>query len=89
MSHRKIDPDEPTENSNVVVLQPAGGTTGKQSCAKGTQGAPALVQISSESDSMTHDGLSLLRAFFAIEDVAARASLIMLAQKLASHAPKR
>jgi hypothetical protein len=89
MSHRKTEPDEPTENSNVVVLQPAGGRTRKRSCAKGTQGAPAVVQISSESDSMTHDGLSLLRAFFAIEDVAARASLITLAQKLASHAPKR
>jgi hypothetical protein len=89
MSHRKIDPDEPTENSNVVVLQPAGGRTGKRSCAKGTQGTPALVQISSGSDSMTHDGLSLLRAFFAIEDVAARTSLITLAQKLAAHSPKR
>ena len=89
MSHRKIEPDEPTENSNVVVLQPTGGRTRKRSCAKGMPGAPAVVQIWSESDSMTHDGLNLLRAFLAIEDVAARASLITLAQKLASHAPKR
>jgi hypothetical protein len=83
MSHRKIDPDQPNEDNNVVVLQPAGGRSGRRSCPKGTQATPALVQISSESDSMTHDGLSLLRAFFAIEDVAARASLITLAQKLA------
>jgi len=89
MSHRKIEPDESTENSNVVVLQPPGGRTRRRSCAKATQGAPAVVQISSESDSMTHDGLSLLRAFFAIDDVAARTSLITLAQKLASHSPKR
>ena len=86
---RKIEPDEPTEHSNVVVLQPAGGTTRKRSCAKGKPGAPAVARISSKSNSMTHDGLSLLRAFFAIEDVAARTSLITLAQKLASHPPKR
>jgi hypothetical protein len=89
MSHRKVDPDEPAENSNVVVLQPAGARTGRRSCAKANQSSPALVQISSESDLMTHDGLSLLRAFFAIEDAEARTSLVTLAQKLAAHPPKR
>ena len=89
MPRRKTEPGEPTQNSNVIVLQPPGGRAGKTGCAKATQGAPAVVQISTRSDSMTHDGLDLLRAFFAIEDGAARASLIMLAQKLAAHSPKR
>jgi len=90
MPHRKTEPGEPTQNSNVIVLQPprqAGSKAGLREGARG--GRPAVVQISSQSDSMTHDGLDLLRGVFAIEDGAARASLIMLAQKLASHSPKR
>jgi len=89
MPHRKTEPGEPTQNSNVIVLQPPGRRAGKPGCAKAPEGTPAVVQISSQPHSMTHDGLDLLRAFFAIEDGAARASLIMLAQKLASHSPKR
>jgi hypothetical protein len=82
MSHRKSDRGGP--DSNVVLLQPPGAAAGKRIGSKGAQGAPAVVEISSQSDAMTHEGLSLLRAFLAIEDEDARAALIVLAQQLAS-----
>jgi len=88
MTHRKTGARGPTANSNVVVLQLSGRGIGRRGGAKGAQGAPAVVEISSQSDSMTHEGLDLLRAFLAIEDVAARASLVVLAQKLASRSSK-
>src|SRR5258708_7914211 len=88
MSHRKTDPGEPTASSNVVVLPPPGGGAGNPGGAQGTHGAPAVHGISALSDAMTHDGLDLLRAFLAIEDAAARASLVVLAQKLAARSPK-
>jgi hypothetical protein len=87
MSHRKIEPDEQTDTSNVVVLRPSEHRTGDG--AKATQSAPAMAQISSGPDSLSHDGLDLLKAFFTIEDTTARASLIVLAQKLAAHSPKK
>jgi hypothetical protein len=49
----------------------------------------AIAQISTGTDTITHDGLHPLRAFFAIDDAAARASLITLARRLAAHSPKR
>jgi hypothetical protein len=84
MSHRKFERGGSTAHSNVVLLQPSGHAAGKQVGAKGSQGASAVVEISAQSDAMTHEGLSLLRAFLAIEDEAARATLILMAQKLAS-----
>jgi hypothetical protein len=89
MSHRKIEPDEGADHSNVVVLRPPRSGTGGEDGAQGMRGTSTLVQISSRSDTMTHDGLDLLRAFLTIDDAAARASLITLAQKLASQSPKR
>jgi hypothetical protein len=89
MAHRKIEPDEGADHSNVVVLRPPRSGTGGKDGAKGTHGTSTLVQISSGSDTMTHDGLDLLRAFLTIDDAAARTSLITLAQKLASQSPKR
>jgi hypothetical protein len=38
---------------------------------------------------VTRDGLDLLKAFFAIEDTAARAALILLAQRLAGQARRK
>jgi hypothetical protein len=40
-------------------------------------------------DAMTRDGLELLKAFFAIDDAAARAALVLLAQRLAGQSPKK
>jgi hypothetical protein len=90
MSRRKTDPGAPTESNNVVVLQPPlGGGGGKHGGAKETQGTRAFDEIAAQSHAMTHDGLDLLRAFLAIEDATARASLVILAQRLASASPKR
>jgi hypothetical protein len=89
MSRRKIEPSAPSESNNVVVLQPPGGGGGKHGSAREPQGPRAVDEIAAQSDAMTHDGLDLLRAFLAIEDAAARASLVILAQRLASAPPKR
>jgi hypothetical protein len=84
MSHRRTERGGPTATGNVIMLRPPGSGAGKRVGAKGAQAAPAVVEISSQSDAMTHEGLSLLRAFLAIEDEAARAALIVMAQKLVS-----
>jgi hypothetical protein len=86
MSHRKSGRGESA--SNVVALRSPGSAAGKRNGAKGAQRASAVVEISLQSDAMTHEGLSLLRAFLAIEDAAARAALIVMAQKLAARPPK-
>jgi hypothetical protein len=42
-----------------------------------------------QPDAITRDGLDLLKAFFAIDDSAARAALVLLAQRIAGHCAKR
>lgn len=79
MSCREIEGEGSLEGGNVVQLQPAGRATVARE-------APALNGV---PDSMTRDGLDLLKAFFAIEDAAARAALVLLAQRLAGHSAKR
>ncbi len=89
MSCREIEGDGPLESgnvSNVVPLQPASGVRGSTTAA---QGAPALDAMPPEPDAMTRDGLDLLKAFFAIDDGAARAALVVLAQRLAEQSAKR
>jgi hypothetical protein len=70
---------------NVVQLQPPGGN-GARARATAAREAPALTQV---PDAITREGLDLLKAFFAIDDAAARAALILLAQRLAGHSDKR
>jgi hypothetical protein len=81
---RKIDPGGLAEDSNVVPLQPGGGGIG----AAAARDVPALEATSFEADAITRDGLDLLKAFFAIDDAAARAVLVILAQRLASLSSK-
>jgi hypothetical protein len=91
MACREIEGEGPLESGNicnVVQLQPAGGN-GVPSSATGAQGAPALDAIPFQPDALTRDGLDLLKAFFAIEDAAARGALVVLAQRLAENARKR
>jgi hypothetical protein len=44
---------------------------------------------SSQPEAITRDALELLKAFFAIDDTAARAALVILAQRLAEHSSKK
>jgi hypothetical protein len=86
MSCREVEGEGPLEGGNacnVVQLQPAGGN-GARARATATREAPALTP-----DAVTRDGLDLLKAFFAIDDAAARAALILLAQQLAGQSDKR
>jgi hypothetical protein len=96
MSCREVEGEEPLEvgnGCNVVQLQPAGGARGRATAARE---APALspvqlspVQLSPVQDAVTRDGLDLLKAFFAIDDAAARAALVLMAQRLAQQSTKR
>jgi hypothetical protein len=82
MSCREIEGEGSLEGGNVcnvVQLQPAGRATVARE-APVLNGAP---------DAMTRDGLELLKAFFAIDDAAARAALVLLAQRLAGRSPKK
>ena len=88
MSCREVEGEGPLEGDNacnVVQLQPAGGN-GARARATAAREAPALTPA---PDAVTRDGLDLLKAFFAIDDAAARAALILLAQQLAGHSDKR
>jgi len=87
MSRRKPGPGEPAENSNVVKLQPASAGGGRNDAAT-MPSEPAPNARTFQSETMTREGLDLLKAFFAIDDAAARAALVMLAQRLASHPSK-
>jgi hypothetical protein len=94
MTCREIEGEGPLESGNVcnvVQLQPAGGQGVRSSAtgAGGAPGAPALDAMPFQPDALTHDGLELLKAFFAIEDAAARAALVVLAQRLAGNSQKR
>jgi hypothetical protein len=71
---------------NVVQLQPVGAARSHTTIAREALAPdPASIQ----PDSLTRDGLDLLKAFFAIDDAAARAALVVLAQRLAEQSPKR
>jgi len=90
MSCREIDEKGPLESGNlgnVVQLQPAAGN-GTRGNAAAAKGAPALDTVLLQPDAITRDGLDLLKAFFAIDDAAARAALVLLAQRIAAHPPK-
>lgn len=80
MSCHEVEGERPLEGghaSNVVQLQPASGARSRSSVAR------EVPAVSPVSDAITRDGLELLRAFFAIDDAAARAALILMAQRLA------
>ena len=88
MSRREIERGELVESGNVVQLQPAGGI-GTRGGATAARGTPALDVTSFHSEAITRDALELLKAFFAIDDAAARAALVILAQRLAERSPKK
>ncbi len=91
MSCREIEEERPLESGNVcnvVQLQPAGGNAVRSS-ATVAGGAPALEIMPFQPDAITRDGLDLMRAFFAIDDAAARAALVLLAQRIAAHSQKK
>jgi len=50
---------------------------------------PTPDQTSFPQHAATRDGLELLKAFFAIDDAAARAALVMLAQRFAAQSAKK
>jgi hypothetical protein len=90
MSCREIEEEPPLESGNVcnvVQLQSARGS-GVPAGANAA-GAPALDAMPFQPDAITRDGLDLLKAFFAIDDAAARAALVLLAQRIAGHSAKR
>ncbi|HKD29930.1 MAG TPA: hypothetical protein VKC66_28960 [Xanthobacteraceae bacterium] len=96
MSCREIEEEGPIDSgnvssgnvSNVVQLQPAAGNA-PRSGAPAAGRVPALETLPFQQDAITHDGLDLMKAFFAIDDAAARAALVLLAQRLAQHSTKR
>ena len=91
MSCREIEEKRPLESGNVcnvVQLQPAGGN-GPRGAPTAAAGAPALDIVPFAPDALTRDGLDLMKAFFAIDDAAARAALVLLAQRIAAHSPKK
>jgi hypothetical protein len=93
MTCREIEGEGPLESGNVcnvVQLQPAGGhgVRGSGTGARVAPGAPALDAMPFQPDALTRDGLDLLKAFFAIEDAAARAALLVLAKRLGENTQK-
>jgi hypothetical protein len=92
MSCREVEEEAPLESGsnvcNVVQLQPAGGS-GARGSANAAGGAPALDAMPFQPDAITRDGLELLKAFFAIDDAATRAALVLLAQRIAGESAKR
>jgi hypothetical protein len=90
MSCREIEEEPPLESGNVcnvVQLQSARGG-GVPGGANAAAGAPALDTMPLQPDAITRDGLDLLKAFFAIDDAAARAALVLLAQRIAGQSAK-
>jgi hypothetical protein len=85
MSCREVEGAGPLDSgnvpNNVVPLQPAGsnGARGNATAAREV----AALDPAFPHDAITRDGLELLKAFFAIDDAAARAALVLLAQRLA------
>jgi hypothetical protein len=91
MSCREIEEKEPLESGNVcnvVQLQPGGGN-GARGSAAAAGGVPALDIVPFQPDAITRDGLDLMKAFFAIDDAAARAALVLLAQRIAGHSHQK
>jgi hypothetical protein len=91
MSCREVEGEGTLESGsvcNVVQLQPAGGN-GARGSATAVREAAALDPMPFQPDPITRDGLDLLKAFFAIDDAAARAALVLLAQRLAAHSAKK
>lgn len=76
MSRHEIDGDELVERGNVVQL------------ATAPRGAPVRDAAPPQTEAITRDGLELLKAFFAIEDPAARAALVVMAQRFAELSSK-
>jgi hypothetical protein len=90
MSCREVEGEGPLDSgnvSNVVPLQPT-SSNGVRGSATAAQEAPALDSALFQPDAITRDGLDLLKAFFAIDDAAARAALVLLAQRLAQAGKK-
>jgi hypothetical protein len=90
MSCREVEGEGPLDTgsvSNVVPLQPVGA--GARGSTAAAQGAPALDPTALHPDAVTRDGLDLLKAFFAIDDAAARAALVLLAQRLAQQSGRK
>jgi hypothetical protein len=90
MSCREVEGEGPLDSgsvSNVVLLQPT-GSNGVRGSATAAQEASALDPLPFQPDAITRDGLDLLKAFFAIDDAAARAALVLLAQRLAQSTKK-
>jgi hypothetical protein len=85
MSCREVHGEGPLEGGNVVQLQPVGSNATRS----GASAAREMPALSTVPDSVTRDGLDLLKAFFAIDDAAARAALVLMAQRLAQPSPKR
>jgi hypothetical protein len=91
MSCREVEGKGPLDTGsvcNVVPLQPA-GSNGARGSATAAQEAPALDPEPPQPDGVTRDGLDLLKAFFAIDDAAARAALVLLAKRLAGHSGRK
>jgi hypothetical protein len=89
MSCREVEGEGPLEGgntSNVVQLQPAGVNGARSRAVAAAREAPVITPV---PDAITRDGLDLLKAFFAIDDAAARAALILLARRLAQNSGKR
>jgi hypothetical protein len=90
MSCREVEGEGPLDTgsvSNVVPLQPAG--VGARGSTAAAQGAAVLDPAPLQPDAVTRDGLDLLKAFFAIDDAAARAALVLLAQRLAQQSGRK
>lgn len=66
-----------SERSNILCFQPPVTKADGAGCPAATDGA---------SDPLAQEGLRLCKAFFAIEDVALRASLIALMENIAGRA---
>jgi hypothetical protein len=91
MTCREIEEEPPLESGNVcnVVQLQSVRASGVAAGANAAAGAPALEAVPFQPDAITRDGLDLLKAFFAIDDAAARAALVLLAQRIAAHSAKR
>ena len=90
MSCLEIDEEAPLESGNgcnVVQLQPVGGNGPRGSGV--AAGGALLDTLPFQPDAITRDGLDLMKAFFAIDDAATRAALVLLAQRMAAHSPKK
>jgi len=86
MSCREIEEEPPLESGNVcnVVQLQSARACGVPGGANAAGGAPVREAMPFRPDAITRDGLDLLKAFFAIDDAAARAALVLLAQRIAA-----